>query len=197
MPNLVISSGIDKALETSTDQLSGLFNGAFVTGFSPTEITAISIFGSIVATGTDFAATPMREITGGTFQSVTFACGIDGVDTITWTEIDLPVLSLVQAFEDESSDTPDIAAVENLLFPLDWDITFNDQSDFLPRSARTEDDVLVHFQGDDRFDLQGGDDVFFSSGGRDTVLGGDGNIAVFYGITVSELEFEFGLFLVG
>lgn len=190
--------------------------------------TAISIFGSIVATGTDFAATPMGEITGGTLHSVTFASGIDGVDTITWSEIDLRVLSLVQAFEDENSDTPDIAAVENLLFPLDWDITFNDQSDFLPRSARTEDGVRVHLQGDDKLTGGAGLDTFVfindgSTGQVDTVLdyelgfdsidvsgsfsvetgvGGrtelhhNGHIAVFEGITISELEFEPGLFVV-
>lgn len=172
MPTLAFSSGIQGSVTAFVDALTDFLETSAITAFTPTLITAESPTGSTVATGTGFGINIFGAPTGGTLETVTFTIG---TETISWTDINLSLVTLFDTFALEGGDPPQIDAVENLLLSLDWNITTNDAADVLPRNAVTSDGVPFHFNGNDFFDLQDGNDVFFAGNGRDTVLGGWGD----------------------
>ncbi len=169
MPSITVSSGITNVIGLFSGALDETFEDGTVTGFSTTSITVAIASGIVTVTGDSFAPDGMGGFTGNIDSIITtFSNG----ETISWTNVGLTVTQLLDVYALENNQPFDIDAIENLLLPLGWDVSTNDNDDVLTSQTTSTDGVKLHFTGDDRFDLKGGDDNWFASDGKDTIFGG-------------------------
>ncbi|WP_339770544.1 calcium-binding protein [uncultured Pseudosulfitobacter sp.] len=172
MTQLVISDGITSLVSVFYGALDDAFLEGTVTSFSTTEVTITTAGAVVTLSGTGFGANGSGYF--GNLDSMSFA--FTNGETIDWTDIGLLVQDIVAAYDaEENPVTPQIDAVENLLLPLAWDITFNDSDDILNSKTTSADGIKLHLTGDNYFDLRGGADDLFASDGKDTVFGGAGS----------------------
>ncbi len=172
MTQLVISDGITSLASVFYGALDDAFLDGTVTGFSTTQVTINTASAVITLNGTGFGANGSGYF--GNLDSMSFA--FTNGETIDWTDIGLLVQDIVAAYDaEEDPVSPQIDAVENLLLPLGWDITFNDNDDILNSKTTGADGIKLHLTGDNYFDLRGGADDLFASDGKDTVFGGAGS----------------------
>lgn len=172
MTQLVISDGITSLVSVFYGALDDAFLDGTVTSFSTTEVTINTAGAVVTLTGTGFGANGSGYF--GNLDAINFA--FTNGETIDWTDIGLLVQDIVAAYDaEEDTVNPQIDAVENLLLPLGWDMTFNDNDDTLNSKTKSADGIKLHLTGDDYFDLRGGSDDLFASDGKDTVFGGAGS----------------------
>ncbi len=171
-------------------------DATFATAFQPNSIEVISstsaqvtsIFGTATFTGTGFALSGLDAFTGtidqftftydftpldGLFEPSDFGFDFDTGAQVTVSDFNFEAGDIFEAYDLEADG--DIDAAENLLVPLDWNLTGNDLANEHLEGATTFDGVVVDFTGDNRIDLAGGEDHFWAGGGDDTVFGGTGN----------------------
>ena len=169
MTQLVISDGITSLVSVFYGALDDAFLEGTVTSFSTTEVTITTAGAVVTLSGTGFGANGSGYF--GNLDSMSFA--FTNGETIDWTDIGLLVQDIVAAYDaEENPVTPQIDAVENLLLPLAWDITFNDSDDILNSKTTSADGIKLHLTGDNYFDLRGGsgDDKLRGSNGADTFV---------------------------
>lgn len=172
MTQLVISDGITSLVSVFYGALDDAFLDGTVTSFSTTQVTINTAGAVITLNGTGFGANGSGYF--GNLDSMSFA--FTNGESIEWTDIGLLVQDIVAAYDaEEDAVSPQIDAVENLLLPLGWNMTFNDNDDTLNSKTTSADGIKLHLTGDDYFDLRGGSDDLFASDGKDTVFGGAGS----------------------
>ena len=161
MPKITFDSNVDSSPEALVLLIDSLDEGTITTQ-SLTEV--------VIETG-DFTFT---------FGLVAFGLLVDtivitenGQPFLEISDVDLPTLDLLAAIEAES-DGSNPAALEELIFGLDWTYIGNNNADILSQDLESADESPIDFTGDDVVKLRGGDDQFALSGGNDVGYGGKG-----------------------
>lgn len=173
MPQFQVSEGILNGLRALESSLKALLLDS--THVSSTSSTATFEVGdhTYELTGDNFVfATTNGEthLVSGTLDSVMHNFFAPGY-FYSYSDLDLDVATLVAAASQEDSGT-DTAALENLLYPLDWTIIGNSEADVVLASAQSNDGVSVSFSGDNIVQLGYGIDEFHAGDGNDKVYGG-------------------------
>lgn len=175
MPTLTVSPGISNVIGLFSGQITGIFESGTVTDTDLSTFVTFSVpsdLGPSVVTLTGDLSVGLNGSVSGTMTGLTTIFAGSPAENITITGLSLDISTLQAAYDSEVTDP---GAVEAILLPLGWDVTTNDNVDFLPEGSVNSDGVVLNFSGNDVFNLLGGDDEVWSGDGDDEIYGGKGN----------------------
>lgn len=195
MPTLTVTPGVTNVISSFLDMLDDMILAdRMIYTINPTQLIMQTDLGMYNATGVNLAE--VGDNITGTLFTVNFA-PTGSMESLNWTNIGLDLETIGAAYQTEGAGG-DPAAVENLLLPLDWSITFNDLDDVHTAKTKSDDGVKLHFDGNDYFNTKGGNDNLFTADGKDTVFAGIGDDTISGGNSNDRLYGEKGAdFLIG
>jgi Ca2+-binding RTX toxin-like protein len=173
MPTFIPSQGIQNPITALDNMFKTLFgDNAFVSG---TDTTATfqrgQLFIELTGDAFVFAGTGAQtELVGGTLVSAFLPFFRSGYD-YSVSDLDLDIATVVAAAALEEAGT-DMAALESLIYPLDWTLHGNSTSESILKTQLSFDGVPVAFSGNNTVWLEYGHDRFHAGAGNDTVHGG-------------------------
>ncbi|MCB1342684.1 MAG: hypothetical protein KDK24_16765 [Pseudooceanicola sp.] len=173
MPTYEISEGLANAHRAPAGLFEILFLDAVLGGNSATAATLQNQTATLAIAGTGlvYGGEGETNLLSGTLDSFTYTYSPGYY--LTFTDLGLNIADLAAAAQAESLG--DLAAMETLLYALDWTVIDNSTSAGVNDLLTSSDDIPIAFDGDNVVRLNYGHDTFWLGLGDDSAWGGWGD----------------------
>ncbi|MEO0402101.1 MAG: calcium-binding protein [Pseudomonadota bacterium] len=172
-PKIEISNNYEGGIETLDGVFDNLFNDVTLLTNTATQAVFVTSNGTtLTVDGVGLTYSGSGEtltLSGGTFTALTATTSDGEFIKMSGVSFDIPSFAATYAADNSGADP---AAIENLLFPLDWTLIGNGQDELFLKNATSSDGVATSFTGNNFVELNQGFDKFDAGAGDDTVNGG-------------------------